>query len=149
MLFLISNWKTILGVIATASIAWMLHSLDVNRIEAAQREALAEQVKVDTNVCNADKAITEGVSNDYQKKVTDLGNQLAALKLREPSRCISVSPAKPSCRGNASPKSSEPSGTDGVTSYALYDYASDAEKYRIQLISCQDFISKTWASNGQ
>ena len=147
--FLLTNWKVILTGCLVSLLSWGLHTLDVYRLEDKQRTELAEQAKVLNNSCNADKAITEGVSNDYQKKLADLGRQLDAVKRVQPTRCIPVSAPRPACGSNAKTGANQPVDQNGVTSDALYSLAGEAERYRLQLIACQDFIAETWAKNGQ
>ena len=148
--FLLANWKTILGAVATALLAYLLHALDVGRLEAKERHDLAAQADALTHQCKQEKAITEGVSRDYQTKLGDLGSQLDALRLREPTRCVAVSASGSSGRRDAASGQSKPARANaGITSDALYGFAGDAEKDRLQLIACQSFITQTWAAMGQ
>jgi hypothetical protein len=57
--------------------------------------------------------------------------------------------ANASDANNAGASAAKSSGQNGVTTDALYEFASDAEKYRIQLIGCQNFITKTWEAKNQ
>lgn len=129
--------------VATAGLAWLLHSFDVGRIELqhamdmnAQQTALQEQ-------CRKDKAITTETSHDYQQTLSNLTDQLAALKRLQPSRCVMpAASAAPRCHDAAGGgKSAEQNGVDTDT---LYDFAGEAERYRLQLIACQSFIARTW-----
>ena len=146
MMWLLSNWKIILAVVATAFVAYLLHALDVYRIEKNQEATIQEQIQHDNQQCTAEKAITEKVSNDYQKKLTDLSQQLNAVKLRQPTHCV-VPAAKPTLSSHGSAVPTVDVSQDGVTSDALYDFAGEAEKYRLQLTECQAFITDTWANN--
>ena len=144
MMFLISNWKVILAVIATAALAYMLHTVSVYRLEAQQRAALTDQATKLQGQCDADKAITKGVSDDYQKKLDVLNDQLDALRVREAARCIAVSTPVAASGRHGTAGTAKPAGQNGVTAQTLYDFAGEAERYRIQLISCQLFIMETW-----
>ena len=144
MLFLLNNWKVILAVVATVALAYLLHTVDVDRIEAKQRAALVDQATKLQGQCDADKAITMGVSNDYQKKLDVLNDQLAALRVREPNRCITVSTSVATAGRHGAAGAGQHAGQNGVTAQTLYDFAGEAERYRLQLISCQQFITETW-----
>lgn len=148
-MFLISNWKTILGVVATAALAYLLHTVDVDRLEAQQRQAVADQVNADTKSCNADKAITQGVSHDYETKITGLTAQLNDLQRVRPNVCVTIAPHAAGGH-DATTGTSKPANTHGgVDSDALYALAAEGERYRLQLSACQDFITQTWKEKGQ
>ena len=147
--FLIANWKTILGMIGTAALAYLLHALDVDRLEAKERSDLAAQQTQLVQQCNDAKKITEGVSHDYQTKLNDLSSQLDTLKRVQPSRCVVVSTPRPAGKCNATAGAAKPAQQDGVTSDALYALAGEGERYRLQVEACQQFISETWKANNQ
>lgn len=142
-------WPAIPAAILTGMLALFLHNADVDRLEAKQTAALTVQADTLKKRCESDKKITEDVTNDYQTNINALDTQLAALQLHE--RCVAVeqpSHAAASNHGSASAgKHAQPNGKSGVTASVLYQFAADAEKYRLRLISCQSFISKTWAEN--
>ena len=144
MLFLLNNWKVIGAVIATVAFVYALHALDVDRIEAKQRSALSDQARLLQSRCEQDKAITKGISDDYQKHLDDLNVELSALRVREPARCIAVSTPVTASGRHGAAGTGKPAGQDGVTAQTLYDFAGEAERYRLQLISCQEFITATW-----
>ena len=147
--FLLANWKSVLSVAATAILAYGLHALDVYRLEDKARADLSEQATVLENACKADKAITEGVSHDYEGKISALNDQLAALSRVRPSSCVVVQPSRAARRHDAAASTAKPSVADGVTSDALFGFARDAEAFRLQLMACQAFISETWKVKGQ
>lgn len=145
MLWLISNWKVVAASGATAVLGWLLHTVDVDRIEAQQRLQIEEQVKVDTNSCNADKAITEGISHDYELEINNLSKQLGDLQRVRPNVCVTIA-SKPPAGRDAATSQPKPVGQDGgVNSDALYSLAAEGERYRLQLGACQKFITETWA----
>ena len=148
--FILANWKSILAMIATAGLCYLLHALDVNRLEAKERSDLSAQQMTLENKCKADKAITEGVANDYQKKADALTLQFNALVGVQHSRCVAVATAKPAAGNHGKAPGAKLSGQNaGVTSDALFAFARDAEQVRLQLLSCQSFITQTWAEQGQ
>lgn len=149
MLLLLKYWQPILAAVLTAALSYGAHSLDVYRIEDNQRAALEQKATDDKKQCDDDKRITKEASDGFQKRLTDLSGQLDALKRVQPSRCIAVSTPVTACGRNAEASTGKHAGANGITSDALYDFAGQAEKYRLQLIACQSFINETWAAKGQ
>lgn len=144
MLFLISNWKTIVAIMATAALCYLLHALDVDRLEKKEAADINNQQVTDTKSCNADKAITEKVSHDYEDKISSLNKQLVDLTSVRPNVCVTI-PSRTAPRSNAASRTAIARGPDArVDSDALYIIAGQGEKYRLQLISCQQFITDTW-----
>lgn len=145
-----------LGVAAAAVVVGLsgygLHSISINMLErdhmkqmAAQKTALAEK-------CDADKAITLKVSNDYQNKVDSLNRKLAAARrMHERDACISVlagsrsgsdeagKPAKLLRQGN---EGTAPERTVGYITYGSFiDLMAEGQTYQDQASSCQQFVT--------
>lgn len=135
------------GALATALIAYGLHSFDVNRIEANHAKALKAQAVALNDQCEKQKAITEKVSNDYQNKISDLNRRIAdARRLHGHNACIAIK-SNTSGRHDATASGGVASG-QGAGGYSIdinqyIDFASEGEKYRIQLLACQDFVRLT------
>lgn len=144
MIFLITWWKAIAGAGVALLIAFALHSLDVGRLEIKHAAALSAQQTTLEAKCRTDKAITEGVSNELQKKLSDRTRQLNALRVRPP-RCIPVI-ADAAAGHDAAPAGEKLPDKNGLPSSVLYDLAADAEKTGLQLDACQGFVKKTWES---
>lgn len=140
MIWILKNWAVILSSMATAALSYMLHSLDVNRIESNHRQELSKQATALNNECAKDKAITEGVSNEYQKHLGDLNKRYNALRVQH-SRCVAVSTSGAPYGHNATPTGGL-SKQNGVTSESLLEFARDCEQVRGQLIGCQSFLKK-------
>lgn len=136
------------SALAIGTLAWLLHMVDVNRIEARQRDALQEQATVLQDKCDADKKLTEGIENDYQKQVNALNSTINALRLRKLARCVPVRDAVPAKRPNAAPTGAKLPERDGVSSEYLIDYAGRAEECRLKLITLQGFVTQVWKQNG-
>lgn len=147
ILFLLTNWKTLVGMFGTAALAYLLHTVDVDRIEAQQRAAITAQQDADKTKCDNAKKITEGVSHDYQVKLSSLSAQLASIKRLRPARCIAVPITSPATGRDAAPSGAELPRQDGITSDALYDFANAAERVRLQLVGCQSFVTQTQQEN--
>lgn len=144
MLLLLRYWQPIAAAIATASIAYLLHTVAVNNIEADHRQALADQKAAIEKQCAADKQLTEENSRAYHKDLKTLADRLAAVKRVQPTRCV-VPIAGEAGSGLGIPSSGEHAGQDGVTTDALYDFAGECEAFRLQIISLQSFINDVWA----
>lgn len=130
------NWlQAAIVAIVTALGAFGLHSLDVQWLKSNQESALDEQKTAIVSQCTKAQETAEGVSHDYQNQLTNLNRQLDSLRTR--TTCVPIAPTSPgysSAAGQPKP----------VNEGAIYDLAGEGEKYRIQLIGCQDFINKTW-----
>lgn len=143
------NWfPVILGAAVSFLICLGLHSLDIDRIEAKQKEALASQIQYDLRQCDADKQITKGVADDIEKQRNALSDQLTALKLRHKSRIVmpstgrAISPDDPG-------KQNINVGTNGLSTDWLYDFAGQGTTYQNTVTNWQDFYSKVKAANPQ
>lgn len=146
---LLKYWQPLLAFVLTAVIAFSLHSWDVDRINAKHKLALKDAVEAATKAandeCAKDKQITTEVSNEYQNKIANLTVQLNRIKrLYNSSKCVPIT--RPTERRDAAPSEGKPAGQSGVSSGWIVDIAGEGEQYRLQLLACQDFITKTWAA---
>jgi len=142
---ILKYWQPILAFILTALLSYGLHHIDVTRLKAKHELAVKAAVAAANAICEADKQLTTEVSNDYQNQVSNLNTQLARLKrLYNSAKCVPVTRA-PSGR-DATASQGKPAGQSGLSAEWIVDLAGDGEKYRQQLIACQDFITKTWAT---
>lgn len=145
MNFLLTLWPAIPAL----ALAWLIHNADVDRIEARQAKALTEQATALQEQCAADKKLTQGAENAYQKQIADLYLAINALKLRKPARCVPVYVTVPAKRPHATAPSSKLPDRDGIESSYLIDYAGRAEQCRLKLMGLQGFVSEVWRKNGQ
>lgn len=97
--------------------------------------------------CKADQKITSEVSNDLQGKLSALDKQYRDLKRVHNNATCVPTPRAPSGR-DAAPGSGEYAGSHGIMAGDLIDFAAEGEHYRLQLISCHNFINKTWNRDG-
>ena len=141
---LLANWKSILAAAATFALCLMLHKLDVTRIEAKHTAEIATVKAALAAECDKAQAITKGVSHAYQTKLADLNSRLSAAQRLYQHSCVAISGAAPAGH-DAAPAGGKPAGRN-VAADRLIDIAGKGEKYRIQLISCQSFVS---LSSGQ
>lgn len=102
-----------------------------------------DTISASFNQCKEDKILTHEVSNDLQNKLHRLNRHLADIKrLRDNPTCMSIT--VPPGQRDAGADRGKLSGQDGIRAEWLYDYAAEAEQYRLQLIGCQDFVNKVW-----
>lgn len=142
LLTLLKFRQAILAGVLVSALAFGLHRLDLYRMDALHREALASQASKLEKQCEADKVLTSEVSNGYQTRLASLADQLARAR-RVRHTCVPVAPVTPGGR-DAAPGIEQPVRPDvGVTADALLDYAAEAERYRLQLLSCQEFITRS------
>lgn len=142
MLALLKYRQAILAGVLVSALAFGLHRLDVYRIEALHRQQLANQKAELDAQCAADKALTKEVSRDYQTRLASLADQLARAR-RVRNTCV-VPTTQPTDGRDAAPGAGEPVRPHvGVPADALLDYAAEAERYRLQLLSCQEFINRS------
>ena len=94
--------------------------------------------------CLSDQRLTQEVSNAHEEKISHLNVQLRDAKrlLNNTPACVPVASA--ACQCDVPTPERKPSGQNGLRSEWLLDFAAEGEQYRLQLISCQDFIKKTW-----
>lgn len=129
----------------TAGLALGLHNWRVDRLQEQHRQAIESTKSAMQLACTAAQNLTQGVSNAYQKKLADLNDQLAAVKrVRHNPRCVSTT-ASATSRRDAAASQQKPAATNAIRAEWLVDFAAEAEKYRLQLIACQDFVTRATA----
>lgn len=142
------NWATvkiISGIVLLAVLVSGGLYIRVLRADLAAVKLERDTAQATLKTCQDDQKLTEGISNDYQTKIRSLNRQLAGLKrLRDNPQCTPV--ASPASGRDAGAGAGQPSGQNGIRADWLLDYAAEAEQYRLQLISCQQFIRQTWES---
>lgn len=128
-------------IILTALVSFGLHKIDVARLEVKHINALAAQEKQLNEACDKAQQINKEVSHDYQEQLSNLGRKLDTLKrVHANTQCVPIT-GTPAGRDEPA-RAGEFSGPHGIRPDWLYDTAAEADKYRLQLIACQDFIKK-------
>lgn len=135
------------GAVAAFALSFLLHTLDVHRIDAAWQIKLAAQKANIETKCADDKRLTEENSLEYENQINDLASKLAAAKRLRPSRCI-VPATGQAAVGNRAAAPNKYAGLDGINSDTLIDFAGECEHYRIQIKSLQGFIDNVWSMQG-
>lgn len=136
------------AILGTAFYIYTLHT-DIKELkgEITGLEKYLDEATAEINQCNADKVLSEKVSNDYQKSARSLRTQLNSL--RNNPRCVPVQPANPSSGDNGSPTGSKLSGGGGLTTGYLVDLGGRCEETRLKLIGCQDFVNQLYDSRSK
>ncbi len=143
---IISGFNIALGAIPALLIAWLLHTVDVDRIEAKQAAALASQKTALETSCAEDKAITEKANADLQKDRDAIAAERDRLEQLHPSTCIVV--PTPEQAHKVAGKAGCPTA-HGTTTSAFRDYAADYRTCQVELKHTYEFIDDTWKKNRQ
>lgn len=142
------NWiQAGIGAVAGVGLCWLVHLVIIAGVERQHAQALLEQEDTLKKQCAADKAITKEVADDLQSKNDALSRRLSALKRVQPSACIVPTPGA-AIGSNEAAGGAIATRAHGITTESLYDFAGEAESYRLRLIACQSFIEKTWQAKG-
>lgn len=133
------------GAIAAFALSFLLHTVDVNRIEKMWQGKLDDQKIALEKQCKADQAITKGINDDLQKNYDSIARKLATVKRVQPARCIIPTTSE----AFVAPGGSGHAGQNGISTDWLRDYAAECETYRSQRIGLEKFIDDTWEAKGQ
>ncbi len=139
--FLIANWKILAGAGLAFGLALMLHKLDVHRIEAKHAAEIVAVKAAALEECNKAQAITRKVSHDYQIKLDVLNTRIAVARRMYSGRCIAIQSHAAAGYDAASAGKELSGGNAGASAEGLIDLAGRCERVRLQLISCQSFVS--------
>lgn len=141
------SWIQIAGGAAAAfALSFLLNTVEVDHIEAKQRQALADQKTQLEQKCKDDQAITKGANDELQKKYNSIAGKLAASKRLQPAHCIIVASSGETISAGSGVGHA---GQNGISTDWLYEYAAECETYRTQRISLEKFIDDTWAAAQQ
>lgn len=135
--FLITYWKVLVGAALAFVVAGLLHSIDINRIEARDAKTLAAQTQFDIQQCNNSQKPTEEGNQQYEKIIAARDARITELSKR-PARCIYVS--KPA--DSAKTASGKHGDRNGLPDSILYKYAGFCEAYRGSAETLYDFNDK-------
>jgi len=130
-----------LGALAAFALSFLIHTIDVSRIEKDWEARLEAQKIAQIAACEADKQITKEVDHDQNRKINALNKRLADARRLYADQCVPIA-THPSGLDHGSPAGAQPAGKDGVPAEALLDLAAEGERYRLTLISCQDFVRR-------
>ena len=143
MSLILNYWQIGVTAVLTGLIAFGLHSLDVGYLNSANQAKLDAQQKALVLNCNAIQQQSVKVSHDFQTKLNNLTLERDALRLRGNNQSSLPNIVSTARRDATSTGQGHASGNARDNRQELYDFAAKAEKYRLQLKSCQSFITLT------
>jgi len=137
-LFLLTNWKVMLAVVAAAALCYTTHELDRGIYDRILDSRIAAQKDADVAECNVDKQTTKEATDALQKNRDELAARLAALKLQRPASCVLVTRSTNVLnRGDRPARQNE----RGLSSDWLLDFsANECSNYWRQLKVCDKFL---------
>ncbi len=147
IVFLLKYWQALAATLLTSIIAIYLHTISLSFERSKIEKEASYQVEAVNKKCTDDKLITEKVSHEYQDKIESLRARLVSAKRMYEHSCIVVTDA--TGRRNGEAKSGKLAGksyqgSSYISGEKFLDLIGEGEKYRLQLISCQDFINRSW-----
>lgn len=139
------NWlQGAIVAVVVGGLALAAHKVDMFFVEKKHALELKTQSEKLVARCEAEKKITEEVSNELQSKVSSLDARLASIKRLRPDACLSVLADPARKHDDAAHNAGLPRQNGEVSSAALFDFARDAEEVGLRLDACQGFVKKTW-----
>lgn len=142
MIWILNNIR-LLSIVAWTIFAFIFGMQTQAKISDHNKKVeLENQRRNLTAQCESDKKLTSEVSNEYQNKISQLNARVISLKRMHKDSCLQLT--RTTDGHNAATSGAVDAAAHGVDVESLLDYGSDAEKYRLQLIGCQDFIKKVW-----
>lgn len=131
------NWiQFAIGAAAAFGLSFLLHTVDVDRIEATQRSALAAQESQLNAACEARQKITKEANDALQAALNTTATKLAVAKRVHLSHCVVTTDGK--LAGSAA-NGGQHAGQNGISSDWLRDYAAECENYREEVIVLDNF----------
>lgn len=124
----IDRYALPLACAAAFSAAWQVQ-------EWRHSAALVKQEVKYRTECTEKQRKSQEASYGYQKNLAALNSRVAELSLHK--TCMPISSS--SSGHNAAPGALD-TREDGIAASTLFTLAGDAEKYRLQLIACQQWI---------
>jgi len=140
---LLRAMPAILAAIITALMSYGLHDWSRLRAEQAHRNELTALADSMVAQCEGAQKTTSEVSNEFQGRLDRLNRQLADARRMRSSACVPVRDSGTAAGRNAATGHQQPAGQNaGADRGALIELAGEAERYRLQLIGCQDFVRR-------
>lgn len=142
-----------LGVLFIAMTAffglWRYEVLDHSKtnkdLVQAQKDLKTASDTIEAYDTNID--LTEGIENGYQAQIDGLNATVKRLRKR-PAKCVPVIAIAGA--GQLYPEQGyggKHAPQNGIGTEFLYDFAADAERYRIERNACKDFVNHVWESH--
>jgi len=134
------NWRIYAAGIAVIAVLFAANSVSNAYKQAALVPALQKQLQATIDACNKNNEITRKTSYAYQTELQNLNNKLANIKRLRPNKCVVLTTDSTSGL-NAAASTTINDRQNGLSSDWLYEYAGEAERYRLQVIFLQSFIN--------
>jgi len=127
---ILANWRTIATVLATLSLSYTLHRLDVYRLEDRHRIALAQQAVSIQADCTANQAINERTLFHAQTALAAINRKYDATRVR-PNACIPLRfPPPPSSPDGSASRGGLPGQNPGIDTDILNAIGRDANEVK-------------------
>lgn len=139
------NISAIIGAAGALFVAFLLHTVDVDRLESNQRSELANQEKLLAGRCHDDKAITKESNDDVSSAFIAINNRLRS-DLMQSTTPVILPATYPT---NIPASGGKPSRPVRINIKRLREYGATCEEYRQERLIHDKFIDKTWKANGQ
>lgn len=136
-MWLLANWKLVVIGVLSVFMTVGLFYISTLKSDLKLEESARKTAEANFQQCQSDAIKSKEISSEFQKSNTALKSQLN--RLRSQSKCI-----VPNSRGgyNGTSTGRELSGSDGISSGWLYEFAGRAEETRLKLLGCQKFVSE-------
>jgi len=134
-LTLLNNWKLLaysLSALLLLAMSWQIQNW---KAKADQLDAKNTEL----SKCYGDQKLTQELSLDYQKKISAVEYRLANAKRLRSEVCLPISNSPSSIIRTDTAKLPN---ANGISSWALIDYAADAQKVNERAALCKDFLEK-------
>jgi len=137
--------QIVITFVITSVVAFALHTLDVGAIKLHDQSELKSQQEALQKSCKDDKIVTSEVSHDFESNLSNLTAERSRLQ----QSTIASMPVTITSPGHDGTSGKPGHVAKNATSNQLYDFATEAEHYRLQLKSCQSFVTKVWEEQKQ
>lgn len=139
---LLKSWQIILGFIVGAGLCALFYSAKIKTVELEFIEKTKSIEVAAEKKCSDAQAITSEVSYAHQNKISNLQRSLADARKLYRNKCARVLYGDAASGHNGSAAGYIDAGSYDVDAESLIEFAGDAEKHRLQLIGCQDFVHR-------
>jgi hypothetical protein len=144
------NWIQFgLGAIAAAALSWLLHTVDVNRLEKIHAGELKAQATRLESICTADQKLTKGKNDELRKDRDAIARRLADYKRLHPASPVIPAPSREAIVGKAREGYAGGYGAVAGSTDEFRDYGAECELIRRDFRSCDSFVDDAWRSRGQ
>lgn len=139
------KWLQIgISALAAFAISWMLHTIDVNRIEKKHEKAINDQIAADTLACDNAKAIAKGANDDLLKSCDSRIKRCNAIRM-QPAKCVNLQPSE---QAELTTDRSRSMGSNGISANWLLGYSSEScKRYYDERILLEKWIDDTIKAN--